>query len=181
MNKRFYLFKNLWDTVILLLTVYTVIEAPLLVVFSIPSTGFFAMTDYIASFFYILDVLMIIYTVRKEKLLPKYDEKAENPDYLEKWIWSDVIASIPFDTILEIVFANHYRVFRAIRLLKLIRINSLPGFPGDTFVKIDPYQFHHCQNPSLQCDQSQYYAVAGFDFLGGSGVPFYLQWMGFSE
>ncbi len=126
MNKK-NLVKNIWDSIILMLTVYTVIEAPLLMVFSIPSTVFFAMTDYITSMFYILDVLFIIHTVRREKLLPKYDEKAENPDYLEKWIWSDVVASIPFDTILELLFTSHYRMFRVMRLFKLIRINSIIG------------------------------------------------------
>lgn len=127
MSKRFFILKNLWDTIILFVTIYAVVEAPLLIVFEIDAKGIFAMTDFFISIFYAIDIIFIILTIQKEKLLPQYQQKTEGESYMRYWLWSDIIASIPFDILLSLFFSSHYRIFRAFRLFKLIRVTAIIG------------------------------------------------------
>lgn len=119
--------KNIWDTIILFITVYAVVEAPLLIVFDINPKGIFAITDFFISIFYIIDIFFIIITIKKEKNLPHYQQKSEGSGYIKMWLWSDIISAIPFDILFSLFFSGQYRIFRAMRLLKLIRVTSIIG------------------------------------------------------
>jgi voltage-gated potassium channel len=115
-------FKILWDFFILLATIAVTIQAPLMIIFDLQSTGFLFAFDLVITLVFIADIIIAFNTgyIVKRQLVT--DRKLIAREYLKFWFWPDLLATIPLFALsgTNVLILNRlFRFFRLSRLLKL--------------------------------------------------------------
>lgn len=115
--------KLTWDIIIIFLSIFSAIEAPLSILFHIPNEGEIFILDIIVTAAFSLDIIINVNLLRKEG-------STGNGDGLRKYFkgefYLDFIAAIPFDIFLTLIGLSQtdkiWRAFRLLRIIKLIRL-----------------------------------------------------------
>lgn len=107
--------KKNWDMLVLIVTVYSAITVPLIVVFKIFPRGYDILSISIVTLVFVLDIAINFSTAIPGRGKLVYDRKAISKAYLRSWFIVDLIAAFPMP---------HMAILRMNRLLKLLRISK---------------------------------------------------------
>ena len=119
-----------WDLAIMVLAIWNCFVIPFQVAFEPPfaDTTLFSVSDFIVDFMFFLDIIVHF---RTTFIHPKTGEEIFYPmeiakHYLKGRFWIDLLATIPFDTIAEIIFSgSNVTMLQLFSLLKLARVLRL--------------------------------------------------------
>ena len=128
--------KHIWDSWILLITVFVAIQVPLEVIFDSDFLGMSYFNDIFYTAFFALDIVFHFRTALKVQRNIVKDPRIVAANYMRGWFWVDLLAAIPFDLLLELlvktsggwVVGNELiKLFRLNRLLRLSRLQQILG------------------------------------------------------
>ncbi len=120
--------KQIWDGLILLLTIFAAIEIPLRIVLNYHAQGFLLFFDWFITICFFTDVMLNFVTsiYLNGKLVS--DRKIVAKNYLRGWFLIDFLASLPLDMLLSGSFGMLTDAARMFRLLRLFRLARLAQF-----------------------------------------------------
>lgn len=115
-------FKILWDLFILLATIAVTVQAPLMIVFDLVSTGWLLVFDIVITLVFIADIIISFNTgfIVKRQLVT--DRKLIAKEYLKFWFWPDLLATLPLFALSGTNFLLLNRLFRFFRLSRLLKL-----------------------------------------------------------
>ncbi len=127
------LWKQLWDGVILLLTLLASIEIPIYVVFRPEVKGIFAVFDWLYLIFFAIDIILNFFTTWYENGKLVSSRKKIRQRYLKTWFAADFIAAFPFEvlhtlglgTLLGIPILDDQAFLRSLYMAKVLRLARL--------------------------------------------------------
>ena len=119
--------KKIWDMVVLLVTVYSAITIPLIIVFRIFGKHYDILSIWIVTLVYSADVVVNFFTAVPGRGKLVVDRSIIARKYLRGWAIVDIAAAFPFP-LLAVVFpaasaGTVFKVLRMNRLFKLLRIS----------------------------------------------------------
>ncbi|MFH1100731.1 MAG: cyclic nucleotide-binding domain-containing protein [Methanobacteriota archaeon] len=131
-------FKESWDIIIAILTIFLAIEIPLRLAFDYPLLNIYI--EIIITLLLVIDIIINFITQIYSKGILIKNQKQITHRYIRKLFFFDLIAAIPF-ALLTLVFPGVIliRWLSLTRLFKLLRLNSL----------ISKWRNHQVINPSV--------------------------------
>lgn len=121
-------FRQLWDTLVLLVAIYSAITIPLIIVFDIFSDQFCTISAWGTSVVFLGDIIVNFNTARSFKGKLIFNRKDIALKYIKTWFLIDLISAVPVFLISKIFvigsFGKVLEVLRFNRLLKLLRVRK---------------------------------------------------------
>lgn len=121
-------FKQIWNGIILLFTIYFAIEVPARIALGYHLQGVMLVVDLCVTACLLADVVLNFFTGEYIKGQLSMDRKAVAWNYLKGWFWIDFLAAIPLDLILVGPLATLTDTARIIRLLRFARMARIAQF-----------------------------------------------------
>ncbi|MFW6368691.1 MAG: ion transporter [Spirochaetota bacterium] len=150
----------LWETGIAVLTVYATIEIPLVIVLDLPRTGYLLGSDIVLTVCFAADLVGRFRAAREEG-----GESTQR--YLREWFLVDLIAAIPFGTLLAVPFES-LRLLRLLRLAKLARVNTAARKLRRRFNAINP-SLLRMATLAFWIVMTAHLVACGWLWIGGTG------------
>lgn len=97
-------YKIVWDLIVSLIVIYSIIMVPLQLSFSVATDGGFYVVDWIVDVFFMIDIIVNFFTAYNDNRGTVYDNCMICKHYLKTWFFIDLISTIPFDRIFCIIF-----------------------------------------------------------------------------
>lgn len=110
-------FKKNWDMLVLIVTIYSAITVPLIIVFDILPKGVDLISILLVTSVFLLDILVNFNTAIPGRGALVYNRRKIATAYLKSWFVVDLIAAVP-------LLAAGIPILRMNRLLKLLRIRK---------------------------------------------------------
>ena len=109
-------------------------QIPLVLSFGINLSGFLYIIDLMITIFYFIDILVSFNTAYITAGELVKDRRRIAISYLKFWFWIDLITTIPYDDILDLIISTNtsstqlikiLRVFRLVKIVRLVRALKL--------------------------------------------------------
>ena len=117
-----------WNTLIAMLIAYTVAALPVQLAFDVGFSSEFAIVEFVISGIFFADILVNLNTVVKNTVTGtvEMDRRQIATEYSKLWLWIDVAATLPVDTIVAAAQpALNAQSLRVLRLLRFFRVLKL--------------------------------------------------------
>ena len=126
-------YKNIWDALVLIITVYVAVKIPLMLVISYQPTGWMRVFDLVIVGIFSADLILNFFTGYYEEGQIVSDRKQIARKYLRSWFIIDFLAAVPFDLIFvnspeTIRITDTARVLRLLQMLRLLRLARIAQF-----------------------------------------------------
>ena len=117
-----------WNTLIALLIAYTVAALPVQLAFDVGFAAEFTVVELVISAVFFVDILVNLNTVVKNTVTGtvEMDRRRIAADYSKLWLWIDVAATAPVDTVVAAAQPGlNAQSLRVLRLLRFFRVLKL--------------------------------------------------------
>ena len=142
-----------WDIISGMAILYSAIEVPFLIAF-LSEGNVVSNIDLAVTAIFFVDIIISFNMPYQDKITNKYvySRRLIAEKYMHLWIWLDLLATIPFDTIAANTSGGPTRNVqgvRLIRMLRLFRLAKLLKFSKNTQEKIKTQMEYYNMDPSI--------------------------------
>ena len=142
-----------WDIISGIAILYSAIEVPFLIAFLSEGTILSNIDLGVTAIFFV-DIIISFNMPYQDKITNKYvySRRLIAEKYMQLWIWLDLLATIPFDTIAANTTGGptqHVQGVRLIRILRLFRLAKLLKFSKNTQEKIKTQMEYYNLDPAI--------------------------------
>lgn len=92
-------YKLIWDAIVSIIVIYSIIMVPLQLSFSVAIEGGFHVVDWIIDVLFMIDIIVNFFTAYNDNRGTVYNNCMIVKHYLKTWFVIDLVSTIPFDKI----------------------------------------------------------------------------------
>ena len=142
-----------WDVISGMAILYSAIEVPFLIAF-LPDGTILSNIDLAVTAIFFVDIIISFSMPYQDRTTNEYvySRRLIAEKYMQFWVWLDLLATIPFDTIAANTTSGpskHVQGVRLIRILRLFRLAKLLKFSKNTQEKIKNQMEYYNMDPSI--------------------------------
>lgn len=138
-------YREIWELLILVVTVYASIEIPLRIAFPPANDRLRYFSDILFTILFSIDIVVNFFATYREKGKEIFSRKRIALNYLRGWFWFDLLAAFPFFLFSDESWVEITTFMRALRLIKMGRVLKVTKIAELS----KHWQTHHMLNPSL--------------------------------
>ena len=114
----------IWDCIIALFILFSVVIIPYRIGFHVVTTHIENLFDYATDLLFAMDIMISFNTVYSDPIteIVITDRRKIAINYCKMWFWIDLVSTVPFDSFLKLFLHSSSSGLSALRLVKIIRL-----------------------------------------------------------